>query len=92
MSLRRFIIKFYQPNNGTLVVAGDFDSSKSKNMSLPISGFIQGCRYCPRRKFKLPEITREYRETVEDNKAQLPAVYIGYRTEKAIPTRMQLIC
>ncbi|MFN8360795.1 MAG: pitrilysin family protein [Candidatus Kapaibacterium sp.] len=79
---KAFYNKFYQPNNGTLVIAGDFDSKQVKEYVAAYFGIYPKGADIVREEFKLPEITREYRETVEDNKAQLPAVYIGYRGPK----------
>lgn len=51
-------------------------------MWMHILEFTQKVKIFKREDFKLPELTSEYRETIEDTKAQLPAVYIGYRGPK----------
>lgn len=79
---QEFYNKFYQPNNSTLVIAGDFDPKQVKEFVQAYFGIYPKGAEIKREEFKLPEITGEYRETVEDNKAQLPAVYIGYRGPK----------
>jgi predicted Zn-dependent peptidase len=79
---KAFYNKFYQPNNATLVIVGDFDTKMVKEYVEAYFGMYPKGVEIKREDFKLPEITGEYRETVEDNKAQLPAVYIGYRGPK----------
>lgn len=79
---KEFYNKFYQPNNGTLVIAGDFDPKMAREYVDAYFGIYPKGAEIKREEFKLPELPSEYRETVEDNKAQLPAVYIGYRGPK----------
>ncbi|MBI3259644.1 MAG: insulinase family protein [Ignavibacteriae bacterium] len=77
-----FYNKFYQPNNATLVIVGDFDPKATREYVEAYFGIYSRGAEIKREDFKLNEIQAEYRETVEDTKAQLPAVYIGYRGPK----------
>lgn len=79
---KEFYNKFYEPNNATLVIAGDFDSKMAREYVDAYFGIYPKGKDIKREDFKLPELTSEYRETIEDTKAQLPAVYIGYRGPK----------
>lgn len=79
---QEFYNKFYQPNNATLVIAGDFDMKATKGYVQEYFGIYSKGAEIKREDFKLPEIQAEYRESVDDTKAQLPAVYIGYRGPK----------
>lgn len=75
-----FYNMFYQPNNAILVVSGDFEESIVKETIEAYFGGFEKASEPRRPQFgSLPAYTNEYRETIEDNKAQLPALFIGYR-------------
>jgi len=77
-----FYNRFYQPSNATLVVAGDFDEAKAREyVDSYFAGYPRGAEI-KREAFKLPELTSEYREVINDPKAQLPGVFIGFRGPK----------
>lgn len=75
-----FYNNFYQPNNGTLVLAGDFDISDAKEYVRQYFGGFPKAPEPERSEFKMEPVKGEYRETVYDKKAQLPALFIGYRS------------
>lgn len=77
-----FYDKFYQPNNATLVIAGDFEEADARKYVETYMGTIPKGKQVTREEFKLPDLKGEYRELIYDQKAQLPAVFIGYRGPK----------
>lgn len=76
---RAFYDKFYQPNNGILVISGDFDINEVKDYVREYFGIYPKGKEIDREKFVMPELKEGYREEVIDEKAQLPAVFVGYR-------------
>ncbi len=79
---RDFYDKFYQPNNACLVLSGDFDIDVAKKYVKQYFSSHPKGKKIVREEFKLPPLKSEYRETVVDDKAQLPALFIGYRGPK----------
>jgi predicted Zn-dependent peptidase len=77
---QEFYNNFYQPNNGTLVLAGDFKISDAKEYVRQYFGGFPKAPEPSRSQFKINPVKGEYRETVYDKKAQLPAMFIGYRS------------
>jgi len=80
---KEFYNNFYQPNNATLVVSGDIDVKQVKGFVNEYFGkLLKGPQ--PKRsdvalKPMAPGVSRE---TIDDQKAQLPAVFMGYRGPK----------
>lgn len=78
-----FYNNFYQPNNATLVVSGDIDVKQVKGFVNEYFGKLpkgpQPKRSDVALKPMSPGVTRE---TIDDPKAQLPAVFMGYRGPK----------
>lgn len=78
---KAFYNTFYQPNNAVLVVSGDFDEALVRET---INAYFGGFPKAPapaRPSFaNLKPLTAPYRETVNDQKAQLPAMFIGYQS------------
>ncbi len=79
---QNFYNNFYQPNNGTLVIVGDFDLEETKKYVRSYFGRYKKGSEPVRSEFKLPPMDGPYRETIEDNKAQLPAAFMGLRGPK----------
>lgn len=77
---RKFYDNFYQPNNATLVIAGDFDINVAKKYVEAYFGNYKRNPNINREKFVLNQMNGEYREIINDDKAQLPAVFIAYRS------------
>lgn len=74
-----FYNMFYQPNNAILVVSGDFDPAVVKKT---IDAYFGGFTKAPEAKrptFTLTSLGSEKRETIDDPRAQLPAVFIAMR-------------
>ena len=78
---KAFYDQFYQPNNAILVVSGDFDE---KLVRETIDAYFGGYPRAPEPKRPtvgaLAPLAEEIRETVNDPKAQLPAVFMAYRS------------
>ncbi|HBB24741.1 MAG TPA: peptidase M16 [Bacteroidetes bacterium] len=78
---KSFYDQFYQPNNAILVVSGDFDE---KLVRETIDAYFGGYQRAaePKRPVvgTLEPLAGELRETVNDPKAQLPAVFMAYRS------------
>jgi len=75
-----FYNQFYQPNNAILVVSGDFDEAMIRET---IDAYFGGYAKAPEPKRPVvgdqKPLDGEIRETVNDPKAQLPALFIAYR-------------
>lgn len=80
---KAFYDAFYQPNNAILVVSGDFDE---KIVRETIDAYFGGYAKAPEPKRpvvgELPPLPGEVRETINDPKAQLPALFMSYRGPK----------
>ena len=77
---KAFYDAFYQPNNAVLVVSGDFDETLVREtINAYFGGYQKGPE--PRRPNvgELIPLSGEIRETINDTKAQLPALFISYR-------------
>ncbi len=75
---KKFYKTFYVPNNAVLVVAGDIDVKKAKELVKKYFGKIPEGGRIPRTKIVEPPIAGEVRDVVYD-KIQLPAVVLAYR-------------
>lgn len=77
---KQFYDTYYVPNNAVLVISGDFDEPEVRRMVDVYFGF-QPPGPMPRRDSVIvPPLAGTIRDTIYDAKAQLPAVFIGYRT------------
>jgi len=72
--------KFYVPNNGVLVVAGDFDKKQAKNLIQNYFGTIPRGNDIVRTKITEKPITKKITATFEDPNIQIPAIFTVYRT------------
>ena len=72
--------KFYVPNNATLVVAGDFETAKTKKMIKDYFAAIPRGEDVARNFPKEDPITQEFRAKAYDQNIQIPAVIATYRT------------
>jgi predicted Zn-dependent peptidase len=77
-----FYATFYVPNNATLVVAGDINKNKAKELiNKYFTELPKGTQEIPRPSITTPDLGGEVREEVFDN-VQLPGVMYGYRMPK----------
>ena len=76
-----FYDQFYQPNNAIVVVSGDFDPDVIKEtIEAYFGGFEAGAEPTRPTFDKLKPLAAPHRETIEDPKAQLPALFMGYQS------------
>jgi zinc protease len=77
---KKFYDTYYQPNNAILVISGDFDEALVRQTIDAYFGGYPKAPEPPRPVFAgLRPLTTEVRETINDAKAQLPLVSIGYQ-------------
>lgn len=76
---KAFYDNFYQPNNATLVIAGDIDINEVKKYVREYFGGLEKAPEPKRNDYKLQALTKEYRETVIDDKAPMTALFIGFQ-------------
>lgn len=81
---KKFYDTYYQPNNATLVVAGDFELGEARNYVKEYFGGYPRKPIPPNGRFNVPEIKQPHRETIRDEKAQLPALIMAYRCPSEI--------
>jgi zinc protease len=77
--VRNFFKLYYAPNNASLAIVGDFDSSKVRQLVEKYFGPLKRGPEVPRVKISTPAINAERRITVQDN-VQLPRVYLAWLT------------
>lgn len=76
-----FYNRFYQPNNAILVVSGDIDPAVVKETINVYFGGFKKAEQPVRPSFSnLKPLNAPYRETIDDPKAQLPALFMGYQS------------
>lgn len=76
---KAFYDNFYQPNNATLVISGDYDLDLARKYVDSYFAVIPPAKLPKREEFLNPPIVKEHREEINDKLAQLPALFIGYR-------------
>jgi zinc protease len=77
--VRNFFKLYYAPNNASLAIVGDFDSSQAKTLVEKYFGPLKHGDTVPKIQAKTPPITAEKRAVIQDN-VQLPAVYMAWLT------------
>lgn len=80
--VRNFFTDYYGPNNASLVIAGDIDKAKVREL---VARYFGGLRRGPdvvRPKVVTPPITAERRVVVRD-RVELPRVFMGWLTPAA---------
>jgi zinc protease len=76
-----FYKKYYVPNNATLVIAGDFESSDAKDAVTEYFGWIpKGTGTIERPKIELPVQTTERNVEVAEKLTPLPGIVYAWRT------------
>jgi zinc protease len=80
--VKKFFDTYYVPNNAVLVIAGDIDFEKTKNLVQKYFGDIPRGKYEIKRPNVVePPLTQQVRDTIYDN-VRLPAVFIAFRIPK----------
>jgi len=72
--------KFYTPSNSVLVIAGDIDIPKTKELVASYFGDIPSGTPIVKQKFVEDPITKEIVDTAYDANIQIPAIMVAYRT------------
>lgn len=70
---------FYVPNNATLVVSGDIDIDKTKQLILKYFADIPRGKDIVRKSYIEEPITQTVKNTVHDANIRIPAVFLAYR-------------
>ncbi len=71
--------KFYTPSNAVLVVAGDIDIAKTKQLIESYFADIPSGTPIVKTKFEEAPITKQIVDTAYDNNIQIPAIMCAYR-------------
>jgi zinc protease len=80
--VKKFFDTYYVPNNAVLVIAGDIDVEKTKNLVQKYFGDIPRGKYEIKRPNVVePPLTQQVRDMIYDN-VRLPAVFIAFRIPK----------
>ncbi len=77
---RAFNEKFYVPNNAVLVVAGDIDIEKTKELIEAYFGPIERGAPINRQTYVEDPISQTKKASFRDPNIQIPAIILGYRT------------
>lgn len=79
---QNFYNQFYQPNNACLVISGDFKINEAKEFVKEYFASIPKGKEIVRSNMDLKEINGTVDITIDDEKAQIPALFVGYRGPK----------
>ncbi|MFW5702225.1 MAG: M16 family metallopeptidase, partial [Bacteroidota bacterium] len=79
---RNFYNTYYQPNNAVLVISGDFDINQARKYVREYFGIFDRAPEPRRGEMKFDEMKSSIVKDIEDEKAQLPGVFIGFRGPK----------
>lgn len=79
---QNFYNQFYQPNNACLVISGDFNKTDAKQYVRDYFGSIPKGKEIERRTMNMKDIKGTIEVTIDDEKAQLPGLFVGYRGPK----------
>lgn len=78
--LHDFWLKYYGPNNATLIIVGAVEHSKAQAMAKKYFSWIESPATPPRVSIKEPPITESKEIIIKGEKAPAPVVGIGWRT------------
>lgn len=76
---RNFYNNFYQPNNATLVIAGDIDIEETRKYVQQYFVELPKAPEPRRNDFRIQPMSGEVRKQIDDPKAQLPVIFVGFR-------------
>ena len=76
---KNFYDRFYQPNNACLVIAGDFNIDTAKKYVRDYFASYQKGKEAEHKGYQTKPLEKDYSEVIKDSKAQVPAVFIGFR-------------
>ena len=78
-SLEKFYYTYYQPNNATLVISGDYRLYTIKEEVEKQFAAYEKYEGILREYYELPKIKENYTDVIKDEKAKLPAVFMFLR-------------
>ena len=79
---QNFYNEYYQPNNACLVISGDFNVDEAKNYVKEYFGSIPRGKEIKRTVQNFSDLKGKVDVVVEDEKAQLPGIFEGFRGPK----------
>lgn len=79
---QNFYNTYYQPNNACLVISGDFNISDAKEYVREYFGKIPRGKDVVHHEIELKPIPEKVELTIDDEKAQVPGLFVGYRGPK----------
>lgn len=79
---QEFYNEFYQPNNACLVISGDINVEETKQYVRDYFGSIPKGEEIKRRNTNMKEMKGTQEITIDDEKAQVPALFVGFRGPK----------
>ncbi len=77
-----FYDNFYKPNNAILVIVGDIDVKATRKLVRQYFDIYPPTEQSKRNVFSVPDLTKPIEEVVNDAKAQLPGIFMGFRGPK----------
>ena len=77
-----FYNEFYQPNNACLVISGDINVDETKQYVREYFGSIPMGKEIERRNTNMKDLKGTTEVTIDDEKAQVPALFVGFRGPK----------
>ncbi|MBI4479177.1 MAG: insulinase family protein [Acidobacteria bacterium] len=77
--VRNFFLRYYPPNNATLVIAGDLDKAQAKRLVSKYFGSLKGGQAVPQVRVSTQPIRAERRAVVKD-RIELERVYMAWIT------------
>lgn len=80
--IREFFTKYYGPNNASLVIAGDIDTARTKQLVNKYFGSFKSSPPVAKPDVVTPPITQERRIVVQDH-VELPRVFMAWLTPSA---------
>lgn len=75
---KEFYDGYYYPNNATLAISGDFDLAEARKLVNKYFVDMPRHQIPAERPFVIQPLEKEIRETIEDAKAQMPGIFVGY--------------
>jgi predicted Zn-dependent peptidase len=79
---QNFYNEFYQPNNACLVISGDINVDETKQYVREYFGSIPKGKEIERRNTNMKDLKGTIEVTIDDEKAQVPALFVGFRGPK----------
>jgi zinc protease len=77
--VKHFFETYYIPNNASMVIAGDFDTKKTKEWVMKYFGDIPASQEIAPLSAAMPSLSAEKRDMMED-RVQLPRLYLAWHT------------